>query len=269
MKSSFLKDPLIGFIFLGGMIFFLNAVFADPDRESIQLKSETVDNLVQMRRELLGRDLTEDERLELVENHINQEILVSEAVARGLHLLDSRVRDRLVRKMYFLIDQEPPEPTESELRSFYEANQENYMLPPAVTFEHIFYGGEKGRRAAHTLLSKIRSGQVPTSDEGDPFWLGRKMEFYTAGQLASVLGFGFTGALQQLPLTNWAGPIRSARGWHVVRLDARHPAEPLPQDELQRRLRKDWAEQWKLDRRAQQINLLRNQYDVAMAPANS
>jgi peptidyl-prolyl cis-trans isomerase C len=266
MKWKIFREPLVAFVLVGGLIFLVNGIFAKPEDDRIQVTQETVAGLIETRGELIGRPLTETERQELIENFITNEILLREAVARGLHLQDSRVRDRLVKKMYFLIDEEPPEPTDADLHTLYEQRKEHYLLPPSVSFEHLFFN--EGRQAAAAILPSLRSGVKPPDNAGDIFWLGRKMAYYTADQLISVLGVQFVNEIRELPLGKWSGPIRSARGWHLVRLEARHPAEPLPAAELDRRIRADWVEQWKLDRRAVLVAQLRERYQVDLSPAN-
>ncbi|MEE4378016.1 MAG: peptidylprolyl isomerase, partial [Candidatus Competibacteraceae bacterium] len=43
-----------------------------------------------------------------------------------------------------------------------------------------------------------------------------------------------------LPQDEWHGPLQSARGWHLVRIDTRHESQLLPFEQLQNHLREDW-----------------------------
>jgi peptidyl-prolyl cis-trans isomerase C len=221
-----------------------------------------VEDLVQMRSELLGRPLAAAEREELVREYADQEILIREAVAHGLHLNDPRVRKRLTDKMNFQLSEEPPEPTAADLQALYDADPGRYRTPRSTSFEHIFFTRDKA--AAEVLMARIRAGEEPADDAGNKFWLGRRMRQYTAGQLLTLLGYKFEQALRTLPVGEWRGPVQSGRGWHLVRVSARHEPEDLPEPERLRRLRADWDAQHRERSRERRMVELRSHYEVVL-----
>ena len=193
-----------------------------------------------MQRELIGRALTPAERAEVVDTLVRQEILVREASARGLHLLDSKTRERLVTQMYFVMTEDAPDPSPEDLKALKDANPEQYMYPESVSFDHVFF--ETDRDAALALMQKIDAGVALPEGAGDRFWLGSRLEYYTPAQVETVLGADFGAALTELEPGMWTGPIRSGRGWHLVRLEAFYPQQPLAADTLDQKLREDWIQ---------------------------
>ena len=243
LMSKFLREPMVLFSLTAAIVFGLHALTA-PDRgQTIEITSATIDAAVENREMLLSRALTAEEHEELVEQILNQEILVREAVARGIHLHDSKTRARLVTQMHFVMSEDAPEPSSEDLARLQDQNPERYMLPRTVSFDHVFF--EKDKLAALALKSRIDNGESVAEDTGDRFWLGNRMEHYTAPQIITVLGWSFTTELMNLTPGMWSGPIRSGRGWHLVRLDAFHPAAPLPQADLDRLLREVWKQEFR------------------------
>lgn len=216
-------DPLIGFTLAGGAIFLLHALVAEPpiERERIEVTATTVDEIIRLRSEILSRPLTDEERAELIEQFVDEEILVREAVARGLHLADGKVRQRLRERMEFLLAESAPEPTAADLDRLRARHPNRYKTPQTVTFEHVFFAEDRGAAAA--LLEEVRDAARMPEAAGERFWLGRRMERYSASQLLVVLGAGFVDALGAMPTGEWTGPIESGRGWHLVRLESFHP----------------------------------------------
>ena len=77
-----------------------------------------------------------------------------------------------------------------------------------------------------------------------------------------LLGFEFDQALRRLPVGEWHGPVKSARGWHLVRVEQHHEPRVLPDEELKRRLAADWKDNWREQQRERQLAQLRQRYDV-------
>lgn len=255
-------EPMAGFALAGGAIFLLYAFSGGPEKERIVIASETAEEIFALRSELLGRPLTLEERAALLDARLLDEILVREAIQRGLPVTDSYVRRRLIAQMKFLIDDETPEPTAAELEALRAADPERFMTPSAATFDHVFFAD--GPAAAEVILPDLASGRVDFETLGDPFWVGQRMERYTAEQARVIFGDAFTAAVDALPPGEWTGPIESSRGWHLVRLETFHPPEPLNDRDLGVRLREDWAQEAWMTMRHQQLDDLRHNYDMAL-----
>jgi hypothetical protein len=247
---------------LGGALFGIDTANREPDLRLIAIDQQQVSVLAYQRQILLGRLLTQKERDRLVEDILVEEMLVHEAVTRGLHLTDARVRQRLAAKMYFLIDETPPEPAEADLERLRAADPEQYMTPELVTFEHLFFPNnrERAERALAGLLAGKSRAEL--NDPGEIFWLGERLEYYNESQLAVVLGSKFTAALRELLPGDWSGPIESGRGWHLVRLERFHPPEPLTGPVLREALVRDWEERFRQDVRAKKLAEMESGYRI-------
>lgn len=265
--ARLLRDPLVGFVLAGSLVFLAYSHFGEQPRPSIVVTEAAVSDLVEERRLVLNREISRAEREALIAGYVDHEVLISEAVVRGLYRSDAKVRKRLADKMYFLLDEEPPEPTEAQLQARFDANPNDYLTPRAVTFEHVYFKND--RTAADSALAAIQSGGARAEDLGQVFWLGRRMERYSGKQLIVVMGLQFERALRALPTDSWQGPLRSGRGWHLVRVLERHEPRLLPEVELNSRLADDWKADWRRQRRAETFADLRAQYNVVLPEGDS
>ena len=265
--SRMLRDPLVGFTLLGGLIFLTYNQFDEQTRPSIVVTETAINELVEERRLVLNREVSQNERDVLIANYIDREVLVGEAIARGLYRSDAKVRKRLADKMFFLLDEEPPEPTAAQLQAHFDEHPQDFLTPRTLTFEHVYFKDDRG--AAEAALSAIRSGTKQADELGEIFWLGRRMERYSGKQLGVVMGLRFAQAIRTVTPGDWHGPLQSGRGWHLVRVLERHEPRLLPDAELQRRLADDWKADWRNRRRAETFAGLRAHYEVVMPGESS
>ena len=77
----------------------------------------------------------------LVSGLLEEELLAREAKTLGLDQNDTIVRRRLAQKLTFLVDDTSRivEPTDEELRQFYDTNAERFRVEPRVSFTQIFF----------------------------------------------------------------------------------------------------------------------------------
>lgn len=157
LLKRWLSDPLAGFLLAGGSLFLLQGFFTDEPVTRVVVSGDDVQRLVVARQEVLGRSLTGQEKRSLRETYIDNEVLVREAVALGLHLEDFRIRQRLAEKMYYLFDRDIPEPTAEQLAQYYADHRDKYLTPPTISFEHHYFKDSKAAAdAAFELLSQGR-----------------------------------------------------------------------------------------------------------------
>ena len=137
--------------------------------------------------------------------------------------------------------QELAEPDESELRRWIDEHQDLYVSTASYSFEQRFFarGADSRARAEASLLAGAPS-------EGalgpDPFLHGQLFERTPTAQLTGRFGEAFASTLQTLPSDEWAGPVESRYGWHLVYLRERHPPALPAFDAIRSRARADMME---------------------------
>ncbi len=252
-----LRDPLFVFLIIGVAVFALDSLAGgvfDAESRTIVVPRAQVIRLADLWSAQIGRLPTAAELDSLVEDHIREEILVREAVRMGLDQDDTIVRRRLAQKMSFLMeDTVVTEPlTDADVAEYFEENAGRYGEPRRFTLRHVYVSpdrrgsDEEAMAAALEILDELRAEGDDASPEntlwrqlGDPFMLRREYGRRTADDLAELFGSAFVEALDELPLGEWAGPVESAYGQHLVRLSVRTEAEPAVFEEVRRRVLND------------------------------
>ena len=134
---GFLKEPLVHFLALAGLLFVLQALFAGDTREVISVGTDTQEYLFQQRQDLTLQPVSEEEKQQIIEDFIEEEILVREANKRGF-ADGSRIRRLLLQNMRFFIAGDLSEPSEEDLRTFFDENLRSFESPPSLELDHIF-----------------------------------------------------------------------------------------------------------------------------------
>lgn len=178
--------------------------------------------LVQKLRFLEGR---EDE---------NPEALYREALALGLDRDDVIIRRLLIEKMRLLIQLgvSRKRPDDAELRDYYLGIAEEFRQPARISLAHLFLSGDKRGDSlaadAAALQAHLPTDAASLDDAllaGDVFPFGHHLRASSQANLAKLLGPDFAGAVIDLPVGGWYGPVRSAYGLHFVWIEARRESE--------------------------------------------
>jgi parvulin-like peptidyl-prolyl isomerase len=246
--TRILREPLMHF-FLAGLILFVaaDAYKRANDIYRIEITPERVAALELSYQQQFGAPPTPAAREALIGRYIDEEVLFREGLAMGLDRGDEIVRRRVVQKMQFLQqDLQPPrEPSEQELRSWYDSHLAQYAIPARVSFTHIFFspdkGGDAGAQArARTVLAGLNGAVTRAPDRGDNF---PDLYDYTGfGPAEAARLFGETPlarALFTAPTGRWAGPYQSGYGWHLIFISARKPPQTPPFEAVRDQVRAD------------------------------
>lgn len=256
--GGLLREPLLHFVVLGGLIFALEAVVAAPDgpgpgeRAPLVVSTELAEGLAARHEDRLGSPPDASERRSLVEAFVRREVLYRSAMELGLDQSDDVVRQRLIQKMEFVLDNraDVAEPTDEELIAFMESNADRYRDPPRMSFTHVFFARDQRRQNAEgdaeTALAELRAeSPVPerAAERGDPFMLQYDFVRRSSDDIRRGFGSTFADAVEALPLGEWSGPVLSSYGVHLVRVGARSEGGLPPLDVVRERVAAEWADQ--------------------------
>ena len=106
-------------------------------------------------------------------------------------------------------------------REFFAQNQETYRIPARFSFSHRFFSTDLRSDAEADAVASL----AETSPLSDNFMLQSEYQGLTVGQIAGFFGQEFADALARLETKpEWQGPIKSAYGWHAIKLDNIEPS---------------------------------------------
>jgi hypothetical protein len=262
--SGLLRQPMLHFLAGGALLFLAYAMLGGGDAEEgvagraqgpeqrILVTSGQVESLASAFAARWRRPPGEEELAELVAEHVREEAVVREALALGLDQGDAVIRRQLRLKMEFLAQDTASlgEPTEAELQALLARLADRLATPARLGFRHVFLEvGRRGEVAAQaeaaTLLAALNGpgGEALAEGAGDRFLLGYAFPPTPAPEIARNFGGDVAAALEAAPAGRWNGPVRSAYGLHLLRVEAREAARAPSLDEARQALRAEWAAQ--------------------------
>jgi peptidyl-prolyl cis-trans isomerase C len=264
--SNFLKQPLLHFLLLGALLFAWNDRTAQPDSigvessdqelivvdrtallEYLQYQAQTFDSVTFNQRLDV---MTADDRQRLIDAYVREEALYREALRMQLNNGDYIIKQRLVQKVEFLLENlagNTPDPDELTLADFYAAHQQDYRVDAVYSFAHIFFdagkdGPDGARGRAEALLARASTiGFEDAGNNGDRFPFLQSYVERTSEFVGNNFSSDFVSALDSLnPSQNWQGPVLSRYGYHLVMLTNRIEPRIQSLDEVRERVIDDY-----------------------------
>jgi hypothetical protein len=287
-----LREPLVLFLGAGALLYACYGVFdkrasAHVDSRQIVVDRKALLEFMQFRSKafepgIFAKRLDEmsaDEREKLTKDYVQEEILYREAVSLGLESGDYIIRQRMIQKLKFLIDEamDPASvPSTPELEAYYKQHSSDYAEPPIYTFTHVFY--DKTQRAdAHADavvgLKELTAEDARFNDAiryGDrPLYFQNYVE-RTRDFVVDQFGAEMIAALDRLPPSDktWRGPFESQYGWHLVLLMKREHGRAPPLEEVRTRVAEDYKVYLAGKSRDVAIARLAKQYRVVQEEAS-
>ena len=261
-------EPVVAFLVAGAVLFVLEGWRSGGEELSrIDVGEAEVERLRALWETQNGTLPSDAELRNLVDSWLREEIYYREAVRLGLDRDDTIVRRRLVQKLGFLKEAEDAvDPTDADLRSWFEKNREAYRFPDRYSFEHIYLSPERYddvAREAARVLEQLGAG-VSWRALGDPFMLNASYAERTQPEVRALFGGSFAASLPGLTEGDWTGPVESAYGAHVVRLVDRAQSHAPFFEGVQERVRQDYLDDHSRQAAEAYYQDLRGRYDVRL-----
>lgn len=252
MAMRLLREPLFHFLLLGALLFGVDAALrerAAPSERVIRITGAEIDRLRAQWTKQYRRPPGPAELRSQVDARVREEVFYREALAMALDQGDDTIRRRLAQTFEFLIEDlaGSREPTEAELRAYFDAWPERYRLPARISFSHVYFSPDRRGRTAQRDARLVLAGLGPetlaaaAADRGDPFMMGESYSERNAQDIEAVFGPEFARAVFEIEPGGWSGPIASAYGWHLVRIKARSDPRLPALAEVVERVRQDWS----------------------------
>ena len=156
------REPLVWFAVLGGALGVAWVLLAPAPAETVRVESETLRSLEKQREDLLGRPLTDEERQQARDSFVDEEVLLREALRRGLQWSDGRVRQRLTRIMRASMSETVPDPSVAQLQAYFQENIDKYTTPD---YPHADEAAKQAWLDYRQVLRTLPSTATPTLDK--------------------------------------------------------------------------------------------------------
>lgn len=283
-----LREPLLHFLVAGGLLFVIftwshRGTAKPTSGKTIVVDKASLLNFLQYRNKAFKPDYFEAqldamrprELQDLADQYVEEELLYREAKSLGLEEGDDVIRQRLVQKMNFLIEDladTSGKATEAELEEYLKKNQAPYVIDPSVTFTHVFTdfavrGDKAAKELAERLKVQLNSTHAAFNDApqfGDRFPFLQNYVERTFDYIASHFGKEFAAEIQKLTpsQTQWVGPVRSNYGYHLVLMTSRSEGRNPELQEIRTQVEEDWMRDRKEKAKAQSLRELAGQYTI-------
>lgn len=265
------REPLLQFLAIALILFaanhFIHGDVVRPSGDRITISQGRVRQIAESYRLLAGRLPSRAELQALVDDFADEEIAYREAIAIGLDADDTIVRRRMRQKLEFMAEdaEASEEPTTTQLAAWLTEHASDYRVPQRISFRQMMLSADvRGTQAtadATALLNRLRAGADPTG-AGDSSMLPSALPPTTQQGVARLFGDEFAAAVFARAEEGWFGPVASPLGAHVVIILSREPAHDPMLTDIRGRLRSDWIEARRRDRREEFQARLRERYDV-------
>lgn len=276
---SFFKEPLLHFLLIGAALFFVyggmgnNASMPDGQAamsmEKIVVTQDNIDKMNSLFTKTWQRPPNKEEQEGLVEDFIRSEIYYREAIAMGLDRDDEVLKRRLRQKVEFIYEDITSwaEPTDEDLRIFMEKHREKYLADPKVAFHQIYFNPDQRKTDVdfdiQQILVQLNAGGDPDS-VGDSTLLESEIKLSPLWNIRKQFGDEFCKNLVELKPGEWAGPIISGVGIHLVFVREHVKARPLDLLETRESVKRDWLVEKQQELKDAAYVKLRERYSVTI-----
>lgn len=271
-----LGEPLVHFLAAGAVLFGLSLLAGESwglgdGRDRIHVSAGKIRQLRETWTRRWGAEPTADQLRDVVDDFVREEVLYREAIASGLDRDDVVVRRRLAQKVEFLAQNVAAAvaPSDAELQEYFKRHVQRYAIPEQVGFSHVYFSrstrGADAERAAQDALAGLRSGRITaaeTSRLGDRFMLQSEYPPQTQAQIRDLFGAEFAARVFDLPANEWAGPVPSSYGEHLVHVRLRVASRVPDMGEVRRQLVRDFEDERLRSAADRHYESLRGRYDV-------
>ena len=125
---------------------------------------------------------------------------------------------------------------DADVKKYYDEHQSEITSGDTVTASHILVEDEQ---TANDLLAKIRAGEVSFEDAAREHSTcpskenGGSLGTFGRGQMVPE----FDTACFEMTVGELRGPVKTQFGYHLIRLDGKNAAEPIPFDAVKEEIR--------------------------------
>lgn len=273
MRQLF-REPLVHFIILGGLLFAGHSLWQRHVTKADYTITVSPDEMERQATIFAGenrRQPTDEDLQALLFAYVEEQALMREASRMGLGEDDTIIRRRLAQKMRFMIeDVDPPkQPDEATLETWFNANVNKFVKPETRSFSHIYLSPEKHGKNLDVNLGKIKAivDEADWKSLGDPFMLKRDFTRLSTIDVSRLFGADFAAGVFNAETEGWQGPIDSAFGRHLVRIDATTPKVVPELDEVRPAVIRAWQEQTQRAANTERLKKLIQKYKVVVEDA--
>jgi peptidyl-prolyl cis-trans isomerase C len=266
---QWLREPLVHFLIAGALVFAFSVwrgAPADPESRTITVDADAVTRLSQGFVQTWGRAPSPAEIDGLIRAEIKEEVYYREALRLGLDADDPIVRRRMRSKMEFLAKAqvENAMPDNAALAAWFARNRNRYTEGARFDLDQLYLGEASDAEAAR-IMTALKS-RTDWRTLAQPISLPQSVANSDEKGLARIFGAEFAAAAVTAKQADWAGPVQSGYGRHLIRVRMTAQGRTPPLADIRQRVENDWRAETAATREAKAYQLLLNSYTIYIDP---
>lgn len=262
LLSKLLNEPSVHFFIIALFIFALYAVTQTSNEYLLEIDQRDIDARIFMQELARGEELSAEQRDLVTAFYIEEQILVREALAMDLDK-DERIHDILAQKMRHVLSGNIIQPTESELRAYYEENRNRFETPASMDFDELVFDNRESLDAP--LLALLEQGAEPdvllAMSEGTVAPLPN----VNSVDLANIFDQDFADTVMASDIGQWQGPFISNRGQHWLRIIQKNAAGVPELEDIADLVRLEWIAAEEETRLQDEVDKLWQKYSIVIS----
>ncbi len=255
-----LREPLLHFIILGGVLFALDyfLVGRNDDSRTIVVTTEVDDEAEEVFQTARGRTPDNEEMTALQRVWLDNEVLYREGLAMQLDKGDPAIRERVIFKALSVIDANVKLPPfdDKTLRDWFENHRAKYDEPARFDFQEAVLAGDISEAAVRDFVNDLNAGTPGDAKAGLRVFKGRPRI-----NLEQSYGSEFAQALEISPVGVWQAQ-QTRDGWRAIRLDSITPPKPAVFESLHGVVLQDWKDAALAEQRTAAVHALAKKYRI-------
>ena len=278
---KFLREPLVQFLFLGGLIYLAYALVTPQSEEdnsrTILVSASRVQWMQDSWQKRWNRLPTKKELNGIIQQYIKETVLYNEAIKMGLDKDDGVIRRRLAQQVEFLakdlVVYTPP--AQADLEKYYKEHLDQYKPDVSYSFTQVYFDPDKRGESTLDDANKVKEKLVAQASMlqnveglGDDYMKANYFEANTPMEIRKNFGSGFAESLMELEAGKWHGPVLSGFGTHLVFVNEIVSPPIPPFDEIKARVLEDWIEQKRESLNEEFYEALEDYYTIIVEDAN-
>src|SRR6476646_46542 len=154
MLSRLLREPLLHFLLLGGVLFLIfgRGGSRPPAGAEIVVTAADIQRIAAGFSVTWQRPPSENELQGAINDYIREEVLYRTGLALGLDKDDTIIRRRIRQKMEFFLEDTVGAPDDAELRAFFTAHADKFRTEPRIAFHQVFISSKRSDPKAEAAI---------------------------------------------------------------------------------------------------------------------
>jgi hypothetical protein len=269
--KEIMREPLMHFLLIGAGLFllfnFTNGPAGDKPNRIVVTPGRVEQMTARFTRSRM-RPPTEQEIAGLIENHLRDEVYYREALAMGLDKDDGLIRRRMRQKVEYILEDisAQADPTDETLTAFMRQRMDKYRVEAQISFQQVYLNPDRRKDMvgdARKMLVRLRAGTDPET-LGDTIMVAHKFDSASESEIERAFGESFARQILKLELGDWAGPVISGLGGHLVMVSERKDGRMPELAEVRTVVERDWLAQRRKELKDITFRKLLEGYDVVM-----